>query len=304
MNALVPALHLPIWGDSGSADMPTMVTGQELRDAVEKATFIRGGDVSGVEGVKYDFRMGSRILKAQFTSPIDASKLSETEKKELNVAPGEVVFVLTQERLALGNNMVAQLSPKRKMSHAGILTLGGFTIDPGYEGGLLIGLFNFSSTPFPLIPGKKIIAATFYKLEGTEIGSFPRPVEPLDDFPDELVQVMQKYHPVAMQSVAEALKRIQTELSALQTEVRSHEAWYQRFKDSLEAHNNQIGSLSADLAAEREVRKSGQDELTKALRGMESALTFLKGAAWVVIGVLGVGGAWLLTLLAKYFLSL
>ena len=107
--------------------------------------------------------------------------------------------------------MVAQLSPKRKLSHAGILTLGGFTIDPRYVGRLLLGLFNFSSTPFPLIPGKKVIAATFYKLEGSELGEFPDPGEPLDDFPDELVQVMQKYHPVALQSLTDLVNRLQND---------------------------------------------------------------------------------------------
>ena len=218
--------------------MPAMVTGQKLRAAVEEASFIQGGDSTCVEGVKYDFRLSARY---SYGSPIDASKLSETDKQGLSVEPGEVVFVLTEERLTLPENMVAQLSPKRKLSHAGILTLGGFTIDPRYVGRLLLGLFNFSSTPFPLIPGKKVIAATFYKLEGSELGEFPDPGEPLDDFPDELVQVMQKYHPVALQSLTDLVNRLQNDLSKLRDEVRSHETWYQRFKDSLDAHNSQIG---------------------------------------------------------------
>ncbi len=304
MNALTQVLHFPAWIDWEEPNMPTMVTGQDLLGAVSKGSFIQGGDSSCVEGVKYDFRLSARILKARYSSPIDASKLSETEKQGLSVEPGEVVFVLTEERLALPINMVAQLSPKRKLSHAGILTLGGFTIDPSYEGRLLIGLFNFSSTPFPLIPGKKVIAATFYKLEGSELGTFPRPVAPLDDFPDELIQVMQKYHPVAMQSVTEVIKQLQKDLVSLQDEVRSHETWYQRFKDLLDAHNTQIGSLARDLGTEIEVRKSGNDEMTKAIQGMQSALSFLKGAAWVVIGILGVTFTVFLGWFGKTYLGL
>jgi hypothetical protein len=100
---------------------------------------------------------------------------------------------------------------------------------------------------------------------------------------------MQKYQPVAMQSVTELVKKLSSELSSLRDEVRSHETWYQRFKDSLDAHNSQIGSLATDLSAEVQVRKAGHHEMTTAIRGMESALSFLKGAAWVIIGILGVG---------------
>lgn len=304
MNALAQALHFPTWVEPEDEKMPTMITGKELRAAVDDGSFIQGGDATCVEGVKYDFRLSARILKARYASPIDANKLSETEKQGLSVEPGEAVFVLTEERLKLPENMIAQLSPKRKLSHAGILTLGGFTIDPRYEGRLLLGLFNFSSTPFALIPGKKVIAATFYKLEGSEVGEFPHPVAPLDDFPDELIQVMQKYHPVALQSVTDMVKRIQEDLLTLKDEVKSHETWYQRFKDSLDAHNAQIGGIASELKTEVEVRKSGHDEMTVAIRGMQSALSFLKGAAWVVMGIFGVTLAALAGWVGKTYLGM
>ena len=51
--------------------MPTMVTGQKLRAAVQDGSFIQGGDATCVEGVKYDFRLSARILKARYGSPID-----------------------------------------------------------------------------------------------------------------------------------------------------------------------------------------------------------------------------------------
>src|SRR6266404_3318447 len=117
--------------------MPTMVTGDELLHAVENKPFIIGGAASCAEGIKYDFRVSSRILKASFGGPIDASKLSVAERAALAIEPGEMVFVLSEERLNLPMDMKAELSPKRKLSHAGILALGGFCIDPGYQGPLL-----------------------------------------------------------------------------------------------------------------------------------------------------------------------
>jgi len=180
--------------------MANIVTGEKLIEAVKQQTFIKGGKP---EGVKYDFRLSSRILKASYERPIDANQLSETEKGNLFVEPGEMVFILTEELLDLPNNMLAQLSPKRKLSHAGILAIGGFCVDPLYKGRLLVGLFNLSSTRFPLIPGKKVIAAIFFTLEKNELSDFQQPEAALEDFPDEIIQVMQKYRPLVMNSVLE-----------------------------------------------------------------------------------------------------
>lgn len=275
--------------------MSVMVTGKELADAVNNGTFIHGGNAASVEGVKYDLRLSNRILKAKFGRPIDAAALTEAEKRDLRVEPGEVVFALTEERLVLPMDMFVQLSPKRKLSHAGILTLGGFCVDPGYAGHLLVGLFNLSSSPFQLWPGKKLIGATFFRLEQNEQGEFPARTEPLDEFPEELVEVMQKYQPLAIQAVSESVQRLQTDLASLRTEIRSHEDRYNRFWESLEAHNKQIGTLSADLSAEAAARKAGEDKLTEAVQSVKDTLSFLKGMANTVTIMLGIAMTFFVT---------
>lgn len=292
--------------------MARLVTGARLRQAVESQTFIKGGVSDNAEGVKYDFRLSSHILKAGFGRPIDASRLSEAEKRELVIQPGEMIFALTEERLALSDNMIAELSPKRKMSHAGILVIGGFCIDPKYAGPLLIGLFNFSSTPFPLDPGRKVIAATFYELEPEERGEFPQPAE-FEAFPVELVQVMAKYQPSSVSALAEVINKLRSDVDRLTSDLASHEQWYSRFQESLGRHDGQIGELISGLntekemlTAEKEARASGEDTLTKALNDIRQTLSWLKGAAWIAaafIGLLlaGVVAPLVYTYLAKRF---
>jgi deoxycytidine triphosphate deaminase len=280
-----------------------MITGEKLLDAVRNETFIKGGIPRCAEGVKYDFRLSGRILKASFHGPIDATKLTTIEQAKLAVEPGEMVFVLSEERLDLPSTVVAELSPKRKMSHAGVLAIGGFCIDPLYKGRLLIGLYNFSSTAFFLIPGKKVIAATFYELDESERSQFATPEAALEDFPEELVQVMQKYSPTSMASVSELIEKFRTELDSLRTEIRSRDEWYKRFQESLERHDKQIEGLLSGLEQEREARKAGEDKLTLELQGLHKTLAWLKGAAWgfwvllgTLLGVLGsVGFSWLRT---------
>jgi len=269
---------------SGRA-MAKAITGDQLRKAVEDQTFIKGGDVASAEGVKYDFRLSPRMLKAKFGRPVNASHLTEVEMRDLEIEPGEVVFVLSEERLELPSNMVAHLSPKRKLSHAGVLTLGGFMIDPNYRGRLLVGLFNLSATPFPLIPLKKLIAAIFYVLDDEELGEFPKSDESLDDFPDELIQVMRKYEPMAVQSVSHQVDKLTEELRALKSDIRSHEDWYKRFETSLEHQQKQIENLVAGLQTEKDVRQKGEDTLTQAVQSIDRKLWWLRGAAWVVIAI-------------------
>lgn len=272
--------------------MAKIITGETLVAAVKNETFIKKGDIKCAEGVKYDFRVSSKILKASFQRPIDVNKLTESEKSDLFIEPGEMIFILTEEKLDLPNNMVAELSPKRKLSHAGILAIGGFCIDPLYHGFLLVGLFNLSSTRFPIIPGKKVIAATFFVLEDKECCDFPKPEAALEDFPDELVQVMQKYRPMAMTAVMENIQKIQNQVDIIRREIDSQNEWYKRFDGVLDKHNEQIGNLLNGLSAEVKAREKGEDLLSKAISGYTTqltslgrTLTWLKGAAWV-IGIL------------------
>lgn len=290
-------------------EMSNLITGKKLAGAVKEGTFIKGGDIKCAEGVKYDFRLSSRILKASYQRPIDVDKLTETEKSDLFIEPGEMVFALTEERLELPNNMLAELSPKRKLSHAGILAIGGFCIDPLYSGRLLVGLFNFSSTRFPIIPGKKVIAATFYVLEEKECDDFPKPEAALEDFPDELIQVMQKYRPMVMTSVLETIQRLQSQMDSIQREIDSQNEWYKRFEGILESHNSQIGELIKGLDTEVKAREKGEDSLSRAiltyttqLQSVNTVLHWLKGASWVIgtllaLVVIPIVVAWILKLL-------
>src|SRR5262249_941169 len=137
--------------------MPTLITGDELEKLVMNPKVMEHGDKSSIEGVKYDFRLGDSFLKASFERPIKFSDLNATEWAKAKIEPGEVVFVMTHEAVRLPPDVIIILSQKRRISHEGISVLSGLCVDPGYEGYLLVGLHNFSSEPFRLEPGRKLI---------------------------------------------------------------------------------------------------------------------------------------------------
>lgn len=281
--------------------MSKIIAGTQLVKAIESSSYMTNGSLTSVEGIKYDFKLGSRFLKSKFNCPVNYDELSSTERKDAIVEPGEVVFVLTEERLCLPKNTFVQLSPKRKLSHAGILLLGGFAVDPGYHGRLLFGLYNFSSTPFPIMPGKKLVGAVFYELCEDDIKDFPEPPPPLEDFPEELIRIIKEYEPIALQSVDNNMQELRREIADLRCVVDSHNNWSRKFEDYLDKHNEQIGKLTKSLEEETNARKLGQDNLSTAVNKLNNNLSFLKGAGWLFLGFISAAltlfGIWLSNLL-------
>ena len=150
----------------GNLLMSKVITEKEIKNWIESGTNIQEGSLDCAEGIKYDFRLGSKFLKAYFGRVMDyeTDLKSAEDIRRAVVEPGEVVFVLSRERLVLPRNVYAQLSPKRSLSQDGIELMGGLTIDPGYEGYLVFGLRNVAGTPYPLAPGTKIVGANFFEL--------------------------------------------------------------------------------------------------------------------------------------------
>jgi dUTPase len=211
--------------------------------------------------------MGSLILKASRKQPIDVNQLSASERSDLVIEPGEVMFVLTEEYLDLPKNMKALLSPKRKLSHDGIIILGGFCIDPLYKGKLLFGLYNFSSSQFPIQPGKKLIAALFYELFEDEINNFKKPETEFTTFPDELIRLMNRYRPISVQNVMEVVSQLQAKFDEMRKEFRDRDDWFKKFEKSLEDHDAHIKRILEMI--EREVRGRTEAERDLERRIME-----------------------------------
>lgn len=245
--------------------MAEAITGEQLIRAVAEETFIKGGEPQCAEGIKYDFRMGSRVLKAKYGRSIDIDKLPEAEKAQMVVEPGEVVFVLTEERLELPASIMAHLMPKRKLSHEGILVLGGFCVDPLYSGKLLIGLYNFSSSRFMLEPRRKLIAAVFYELQDTERGVFQKPEASVDDFPAELVRLISSYQPIDLKGLRDDIYSLENQISNLRTEITTDKEWKRDFQTKLELQTANIDKLLKGLDEEKENRLAADKALTEQL---------------------------------------
>lgn len=267
--------------------MPVMITGAKLQKAVEDGTFIIDGDVKSVESVKYDFHMGASVLKAAYGQPKDISTIPEEKRW---VDPGEAVFLLTKEKLNLPANMIAVLTPKRKLAHSGIMILGGLAVDPKYKGVLLVGLYNFSSTPYPLRADSKLIAAVFYELDKRElIGLDADDPAEISDFPDELIRLIQNYKPVELKGLQESLAETQRQLDNLKSDIGNDKEWREDFKQSLQKHDQQLGALIQTLEKEQSIRSADDEKLRSKLDSMSNIFFGVKLIWGIVAAAILIG---------------
>lgn len=181
------------------------------------------------------------------------------------------------------------LIPKRKLAHSGIHVLGGLAVDPLYQGVLVVGLHNFSSTRFPLQPNKKLIAAMFYKLSDAEIDREARTPEEITDFPDELIALIRSYKPVEINGLGDRVADLSKELAALKLEILSDKDWREDFKRSLAEQHSQVKDLLNALNMEQANRKEEDEKIKSKLENMAKsffALGLAKSAVVCIILIL------------------
>ena len=288
--------------------MARTLAGDALKKIVEEGIIIQNGTIENSGPLKYDFVLSDDFLKADYGVPTKISELTPETRGNAVVAPGEVVYVLSKEAIHLPQNMFLHLSPNRGLSEYGVLLLGGFAVDPGYSGRLMFGLYNYSSTPFKLMPGKKLVGAVFHELDENEtqgIHGF-EPPKSIDEFPPRLISIINKYSPMGLSRLEEAVDLVETQLKLVKEEMRDYKYTVDEIKklakqarEDLEENNRIVNNLSTNVAELREgidglrqglkeeidLRKNVQIELDKKLEDSANKINdkfkFLKGALWL-----------------------
>ncbi|MDR2570302.1 MAG: hypothetical protein LBD23_08400, partial [Oscillospiraceae bacterium] len=257
--------------------MAKLLTGSTIVKLVEDGNVIMDGRVENCDAVKYDFVLGDRFLKAKYGTPVSYDDLKPIEKSEATVEPGEVVYVLTKETINLPNNMFIQLSHKRKMTEYGILTLGGHIVDPNYNGKLMFGLYNFSSKPFKLIPGRSVAGASIFELEENEVAEINVNIKPeeINDFSSRLIERIQEFSPIVLSSLEEVVKAIKIQVEKIEKEMSKNKEDLDEIKrhvkkarEDIDENNEQISKISkvieqvsVNLDKEIGLRNSMKEEL-------------------------------------------
>lgn len=133
------------------------------------AILIHGMDPTQLTGetdssnISYDLRIG-----AEFKDHRDAGKRELPENKAITLVPGGAVIVQTEEAIQLPKNRFACIMPKVGLLQKGLSNTMS-KVDPGYQGHLLVTLFNLGKQAETIRRGQSFCSLCVFTVEGTAI---------------------------------------------------------------------------------------------------------------------------------------
>ena len=145
-------------------DRRTVVETDDAFKANGTAILIRGIDrqslVDGSSNTSYDLRIGQ-----EYRDHRDAGKRTLHEGGTIVLHPGTAVIIETEEFIHLPHTLFALLVPKVSLLQKGISNTMS-KVDPGYQGRLLVTLFNLGKQAVTLTRYDRCCALCVMRVEG------------------------------------------------------------------------------------------------------------------------------------------
>ena len=144
---------------------PTLLTNQELFRIEGNAILCNYIDEAQTDersndcNISYDLRVG----KIYRDHRVDGGTNLASGQK-IKIAPGMAVIIETEEWIHLPKGVFGQISPKVSLLQKGISNTHS-KIDPGYNGPLLVTVFNLGKKTVALERGQKFCSVFFVRVE-------------------------------------------------------------------------------------------------------------------------------------------
>lgn len=137
-----------------------LLSDEEIRDAMKKERIvIEPFHKPSLQPASYDIRIGKRVLVSGMENEIDLEK-----KRSVTLKAGDFALMTTLERIMLSKDVVGHIGMKSYYVRKGLILLAGLQIDPGWDGYLVLGMYNASPRNLTLDYQSPIATVDFYGL--------------------------------------------------------------------------------------------------------------------------------------------
>lgn len=100
-----------------------------------------------------------------FTTDSDGQLgILDDKKKLVEINPGQVCLLLTQETIAVPNTLMAFISMRANEKFKGLVNISGFHLDPGFNGKVLFSVYNAGPSTISLKKGEQYFLLWFSKI--------------------------------------------------------------------------------------------------------------------------------------------
>lgn len=132
------------------------MTDGEIQEAMKKGNLlIENFPPEYLDPASYDMRVGKKVLVTS-----SQEELNLEQQPSVTLKAGDFALITTHEKLKLANNIAGHIGIKSHYTRKGIVLLAGLQIDPGFEGLLVLGIYNASPRSLTLD-----YLASFYTVE-------------------------------------------------------------------------------------------------------------------------------------------
>ncbi len=155
-----------------------------LLDLVKKQNLVKGlseRELTNPEGAVFDLRIGEvyRLKSASFlgieerqTSDLELmAKYDPSKRSSIVIKPGEYFLIKTIEEVNVPENLVGLFWPRSTLFRGG-LSLQAGVANPGYSGGLSMGLSNLGNQDYEIEMGARVVSVIFFEVAGEVVSKY------------------------------------------------------------------------------------------------------------------------------------
>ncbi len=128
----------------GKGSGGAVLVDREIEALARKEGLIEPFDEAFLKGASYDLRLGEEFSTGGQHQSLSAERIS------CKLEPGQFILLTSYERLKLPDDVVGHAGLISKWAQSGLISLFSPQIDPGFEGLIVIPLFNGGDAPIGL----------------------------------------------------------------------------------------------------------------------------------------------------------
>ena len=142
----------------------------ELKARMGRGELVIGGDPDRASECSYSFVSGAAFLAGSHERPIEFP--GEANRAEVVVKPGQMIWIRTQEQVAIPHDLVGLWWQTNGLSRKGLMLVNMSMVEPGYVGDLACLFVNFGKCNVVIGHGAVIAKMIFLKIAGETVHPF------------------------------------------------------------------------------------------------------------------------------------
>lgn len=137
-------------------------SGETLR---QNPTVVSEFDEKQIDCNSYTIRMGDKYYITADKEGANANKQSLKVGDTFVIPPGQFAYLLSKETVNIPASVMGFISMRTGLKFQGLINVSGFHVDPGYNGRLVLAVYNAGTLPVLITGGENIFKIWFAKLD-------------------------------------------------------------------------------------------------------------------------------------------